>query len=147
MNNYFYLIISHQLLNLFIHLDLCISIVVHSLGCVQRVCLRPYGLQHARLPCPSPFPGACSNSRPLSQWCHPTILSSVVLFFWLQSFPASGSFLMSKPFASGGQILELQLQHQSFQWILRIDFLKDKYLLHYFFSSCFLPTFELIKLF
>ena len=68
--------------------------------------LRPHGLQHARLPCPSPTPGACSNSRPLSWWCHPTISSSVVPFsFRLQSFPASGSFLMSQLFTSGGQYL------------------------------------------
>ena len=65
--------------------------------------LWPYGLQHARLPCPSPFPRACSNSCPLNRWCHPTILSSVVPFSWLQSFPASGSFLMSRLFVSGGQ--------------------------------------------
>ena len=59
-------------------------------------CLWPHGLQHARPPCPSPSPGACSNSCPSSQWCHPTILSSVVAFFYcLQSFPASGSFPMS----------------------------------------------------
>ena len=55
----------------------------------------PHGLQHARLPCPSSSPGACSNSRPLSRWSHPTISSSVIPFSWLQSFPASGSFLMS----------------------------------------------------
>ena len=61
-------------------------------------------LQHARLPCTSPSPGACSNSCPLSQWCHPTISSSVVPFSsCLQSFPASGSFPMSQLFASGGQ--------------------------------------------
>ena len=55
-------------------------------------------------PCPSPSPGACSNSRPLSQWCHWTISSSVVPFSsCLQSFPASGSFLMSRLFTSGGQ--------------------------------------------
>ena len=65
---------------------------------------RHRGLQHTRLPCPSPSPGACSNSSPLSQWCHLTILSSAVPFYsFLQSFPASGSFLMSWPFASGGQ--------------------------------------------
>ena len=58
--------------------------------------LLPHRLQHARLPCPSPSPGACSNSCPLSWWCHPTILSSVVPFYsCLQSFPASGSFLKS----------------------------------------------------
>ena len=61
------------------------------------------GLQHARLPCPSPTPRACSNSCPSNEWCHPTISSSVVPFFsCLQSFPASGSFQMSQFFASGG---------------------------------------------
>ena len=65
--------------------------------------LRPNGQKHARLPCPSPTPGACSNSCPLSQWCHPTISSSVVLFSCLQSFPASGIFPMSQFFESGSQ--------------------------------------------
>ena len=66
--------------------------------------LRPHGLQHTRLPCPSPTPRACSNSCPSSWWCHPTISSSVVPFSsCLQSFPASGSFQMSQFFASGGQ--------------------------------------------
>ena len=66
--------------------------------------LRPYGLQHARLPCPSPTPGAYSNSYPLSRWCHPTTSSSVVPFSsCLQSFPASGSFQMNQLFAWGGQ--------------------------------------------
>ena len=66
--------------------------------------LWPYGLQHARLPCPSPSPRACSNSCPLRQWCHPTISSSVIPFSsCLQSSPASGSFQMSQLFASGGQ--------------------------------------------
>ena len=67
-------------------------------------CLWPHGLQHARLPCPSPTPGAYSNSCSLSRWCHPTISSSVVPFSsCLQSFPAPGSFPMSQFFASGGQ--------------------------------------------
>ena len=66
--------------------------------------LQPHGLQHARLPYPSPSPGACSNSCLLSWWCHPTISSFVIPFSsCLQSFPASGSFLMSRLFASGGQ--------------------------------------------
>ena len=57
-----------------------------------------------RVPCPSQTSRACSNSCPLSQWCHPTISSSVIPFFsCLQSFPASGSFPMSQLFASGGQ--------------------------------------------
>ena len=64
--------------------------------------LRPQRLQHARPPCPSPAPGAYSNSCPLSQWCHPTISSPVVPFSsCLQSFPASGSFPMSQSFHSG----------------------------------------------
>ena len=66
--------------------------------------LRLRGLQHARLLCPSPTPGAYSNSCPLSQWCHATISSSVVLFSSCpQSFLASGSFQMSRLFTSGGQ--------------------------------------------
>ena len=64
--------------------------------------LQPHVLQHTRLPCPSPSPGACSNSCPLSQWCHPTILSSIILFC-PQSFWASSSFLISWLFTSGGQ--------------------------------------------
>ena len=63
-----------------------------------------HGQQHARLPCPSPTPRACTHSWPLSQWCHPTISSSVIPFsFCLQSFPASGHFLMSQLFTCGGQ--------------------------------------------
>ena len=66
--------------------------------------LRPCGLQHAMLPCPSPTPGAYSNSCPSSWWCHPTISSSVIPFSsCLQSFPESGSFQMSQLFESGGQ--------------------------------------------
>ena len=66
--------------------------------------LRPHEPQHARPPCPSPTPRIYSNSCPLSQWCHPTISSSVVPFFFcLQSFPTSGSFQMSQFFSSGGQ--------------------------------------------
>ena len=62
------------------------------------------GLQHSRLPWPSPTPEACSNSCPLSRWCHSTISSSAVSFSsCLQFFPASGSFVMSQFFASGGQ--------------------------------------------
>ena len=72
-------------------------------GSVVSDSLWPHGLQHARLPCPSPTPGAYSNSCPLSRWCHPAISFSVVPFsFHLQSFPASGSFPVSQ-FSSGGQ--------------------------------------------
>ena len=82
--------------------------------------LRPHGLQHTRLPCPSPSPRVCSNSRPLSQWCHPTISSSVIpfslsqhqsLFQWVSSLPQVA------------KVVEFQLQYQAFQWIFRNDFL------------------------
>ena len=70
--------------------------------------LQPHGLQHVRLPCPSPTPRAYSDSCPSSQWCHPTISSSVIPFSsCLQSFPASGSFPRSHFFASGGQSIRV----------------------------------------
>ena len=86
--------------------------------------LQPHGLQHARHPCPSLTLGGYSNSCPLIRWFHRTISSSVIPFSSCpQSFPASGSFPMSQFFASGGQVLEFQLQHQSFQWISGTEFL------------------------
>ena len=66
---------------------------------VMSSSLQLHGLQHARLPCSPPTPGACSNKHPSSQWCHPTISSPVVPFSCLQSFPASGSFPMTQLFA------------------------------------------------
>ena len=71
------------------------SVVSHSLW--------PHRLQHTRLPYPSPSSGACLNISPPNRWFHPTISSSVILLLLPQSFPASGSFLMSWLFASGGQ--------------------------------------------
>ena len=80
------------------------AVVVAVVQSLSRVSLWPHGPQHARLPCPSPSPRACSNSSPLSQWYHPTILSSVIHFSsCLQSFPAPRSFLMSQFFATDGQ--------------------------------------------
>ena len=71
---------------------------------VMSVSLWPHGLQHSRLPCPSPTPKACSNLCPSSQWCNLTISSSVVPFsFCPQSLPASGSFPMNQLFTSDGQ--------------------------------------------
>ena len=70
--------------------------------------LQPHGLQHARLPCPSPASRVYSSSCPLSRRCHPTTLSSYVPFSsCLQSFTASGSFLMSQLSASGGQSIRV----------------------------------------
>ena len=78
-----------------------VSLFSHS---VVSDSLQSHGLQHARPPCLSPTPGVSSNSCPLSQWCHPAILSSVVPFSsCLQSFPESGSFPMSQLFTSSGQ--------------------------------------------
>ena len=91
-----------------------------ALACITSICflffillfscsvvsdsLQPHGLQHARPPCPSPSPRVCSNSCPLSQWCHPTISSSIIPFdSCLQSFPASGPFPTSQLFLSGDQ--------------------------------------------
>ena len=81
----------------------CLRIVdmVSQFSSVVSYSLRSHGLQHSRLPCPSPTPGACSK---LSYWCHPTISSSVIPFSsCLQSFPASGSFPMNQFSTSGGQ--------------------------------------------
>ena len=79
------------------------------LSSVAQSCptLQPHGLKQPRLPCPSSGPGDCSDSCPLSQWCHPTIPSPVIpSASCLQSFPASGSFLMSQFFTSSGQSVE-----------------------------------------
>ena len=84
--------------------------------------LWPHGLQHARLPCPSPYLRAYSDSCPLSEWCHPTISCSVDPFSCLQSFPASMSFPVNLLFASGGQSVDASAS-ASFQWIFRTDFL------------------------
>ena len=84
---------------------LCLTQFSHS---VVSNFLWSHGLQHARLPCPSPTPKAYSNSCPLSWWCHPTISSSVIPFSsHPQSFPASGSFQMSQFFISGSQSIEV----------------------------------------
>ena len=98
---------------------------VQLLSCVWLF-VTPWTAAH-QLPlltcCPSPTPIAYSHSCPSCWWCHPTVSHSVVPFFHcLQSFPASGSFQVSQFFTSGGQVLEFQLQHQPFQWTLRISF-------------------------
>ena len=86
--------------------------------------LQPHGLQHARPPCPSPTPRVYPNLCPLSFWCHPTISFSVIPFsFCLQSLPASGFFPMRLLLHPVAKVLELQLQHHSFQWTLRTNFL------------------------
>ena len=92
-------------------IKICMSTLKRDIGLsvqfsrsVTSDSLRPHEPQHARPPCPSPTPRVHPNTYPLSQWCHPTISSSVVPFSsWPQSFPASGSFPMSQFFTSSGQ--------------------------------------------
>ena len=109
------LVVSWKLSSFFVlwkhHPKLCLPLhTAFSLGMLLSSCsvmsdsLHPHGLQHTRLPCSLPSPGACSNSCPSSRWCHLTISSSVVPFSSCpQSFPTSGSFPMSWLFTSGGQ--------------------------------------------
>ena len=86
--------------------------------------LRPHGLQHARPPCPSPTPGVYLNSCTLSQWCHPTIPSSVIRFFsCLQSFPAPGSFPRRQLFTSGSQSIGVSASKSVLPWIVTTDIL------------------------
>ena len=87
--------------------------------------LQPHGLQHTRPPCPSRTPGVYPNSCPSSQWCHPTISSSLIPFpSCLQSFPASESFPMSQLFASGGQSIGISASTWTpFRWTPRTDLL------------------------
>ena len=101
---FFFLVVGLQVLVCFsFEKDLAIFIIQFSCSVVSDF-LRLHVLQHARPPCPSPTSGVDSNSCPLSQWCRPTISSSVVPFSsCLQSFPVSGSFSMSQFFASGAQ--------------------------------------------
>ena len=105
--------------------------------------LQPHGLQHTRLPCPLPPPGACSNSSPLNRGCHPTISSSAVPFsFCLQSFPASSSFPMSQLFASVGQsiaasasVLPMNIQGRSHLGLTGWISLQSKGLSRVFFNT------------
>ena len=113
-------------LRAFLRVFVCIS-SVHFSHSVMSDSLWPHSLQHSRLPCPSPTPGAHSKSCQLSRWCHPTISSSVVPFSsCLQSFPSSGSFLRSQFFASDVRSTRVSASAQSFQWIFRTDFLQDR---------------------
>ena len=93
------------------------SVVSSSLG--------PHGLQHARPPCPSLSPRACSNSCPLSRWYYPTISSSVAPFSSCLHFSEhQGLFQWVGSSLQVAKSLELQLQHQPFQWIFRVDFFR-----------------------
>ena len=115
-------------------------------GSVQFSCsvmsdsLQPRWLQHARLPCLSPTPRAYSNSCPLSQWCHPTILSSVVPFSSTFSLSQhQGLFWRVSSSHQVAKALELQLQHRSFQWTCRTECLKCSSL--FIWTMCTSPGF------
>ena len=83
--------------------DFGLTVLVQFSCSFMSVFLQPHGLQHIRLPCPSPTPAAYSNTCPLHRWCHPTISSSVIFSSCLQSFLASGSFSVTQFFLSDGQ--------------------------------------------
>ena len=92
---------------------------------VTQSCLTlfyPVGLQHTGLPCPSPSLRVCSNSCPVSQWCHPTISFSVIPFSSCLHLSQHQFFQWVSSLHQLVKVLELQLQHQSFQWIFRVDF-------------------------
>ena len=87
--------------------------------------LWPHGLLHSRLPCQSPIPRVYSNSCPSSWWCHPTISYSVVPFSFFNLSQHQDIFQWVSSLHQVAKVLELQLQHQYFQWIFKTDFLKD----------------------
>ena len=96
---------------------------VHQFSSVAQ-CVWLHGLQHTRVPCPSPTPGVYSNSCPLSRWCHTTISPSLVPFSsCLQSFPDQGLFKWDSPSHQVAKVFEFQ--HQSFEWKFGTDFLYD----------------------
>ena len=115
----------------------CIHLSLVQFSCsVVSDSLPPHGLQHARLPCPSPTSGACSNSCPSSRWCHPTISSSVFPFSsHLHLSQHLGLFQWVSSLHQVAKVLEFQLQRQSFQWIFRTDFLYFFFLFILFFFN------------
>ena len=96
-------------------------LVVSVLCCcsVMSNSLRPHGMQHARLPCSSPSPRACSNSCPSSWWCHPTISFVISFSFCLKIFPASRIFSIVGSLHHVAKVLELQVHHESFRFTIR----------------------------
>ena len=90
--------------------------------------LWPHGLQHTRPPCPSLTPRVYPNSCPLSQWCHSTISSSVILFSRLHLSQHQGLFKWVSSSHQVAKVLGFQLQHQSFQWMFRTDFFRMDWL-------------------
>ena len=102
--------------------NLCPYFTVQFSRSVMSSSLWSHGLQHARLPCPSPAPGACSC--PSSWWCHPTISSYVCSLLLLPSISSSIRVFSSSSYWLA-KVLELRLQHQFFQWIFKTDFLLD----------------------
>jgi len=123
----------------------CIYVSVQFSCLVLSDALQPHGLQHSRLP--RQTPGACSNSYPSSQWCHPTILSSVIPFSsCLQSFPASGSFPVIQFFTSGGQSIGVSASASVLPMNIQ-DWYVYKYwyvYIYYIRSSCCIPRINIV---
>ena len=116
-----YFIVNVQKHNWFLYIDFVSCSVQFSCSFVSDS-LQSHEWQHARLPCPSPTPGACSNSCPSSWWCHPTISSTVIPFS--PAFNLSqhqGLFQWVSYLHQVAKVLELQ--HQTFQWVISTDFL------------------------
>ena len=109
---------SHNQEMVILELEFCCCSVTKS-----HPTLWPHRLQHARLLCPPLSPRGCSDSCPLSQWCHPTISSSAAPFSFLSLSQHQSLFQWVSSSHELAKGLELQLQHQSFPWIFRIDFL------------------------
>ena len=105
------------------HVNLQFSQFSHSLVSDS---VQPHGLQHTRLPCPSPTAWDCSNSCPSNRRCHPTISSSVVTFSCFLSFPASGSSQMNQFFISGGQSIGVSASTSVLPMNTQTDFLQDQ---------------------
>ena len=125
---------------------------------VRSDSLWPHGLQHAKLPCLSPCPEAYSNSCPSNRWFHPTISSSVIPFScYFQSFPASGTFLMSQLFVSGGQsigvsastsVLPMNTRDWSLNWLdfLAVEGTLKSLLQHHSSKASILKALLIVKL-
>ena len=121
---YMYIQIHQQHKDMALCVCVCVYTPVQFSLSVTSDSLQPHGWQLARPLCPLPTPGGSSNAHPLSRWHHPVISSSVVPFFsHLQSFSASGYFQWVNSLHQVAKLLEFQLQHQSFHWIFRTDFL------------------------
>ena len=119
---------AHRQTDRHTHISCCSVTQLCPTLCDSMDCSNPLrycGLQHARLPCPSRSPQVCPSSCLLNHWCHPTISFSVTLFSAFSLYQHQGLSQWDGCLHQVAKVLELQLQHPSFQWIFRTDFLLD----------------------